>query len=152
MAKTANVRISESAHMLAAEKAGYFSSTIKDVVSEAIFGFYRWETESEDKLREFEKEASVLPLRLPNDSSAALTEITVATGMSGKVDFVEGLPRELTLVRRLSSGHEFCSRYYNANFIAVRIDQSEREVKTYRRVAFAACAAAAFSFLAGLLL
>jgi len=93
--------------------------------------------------------------KMTKTTNVRLTEeahTLAVTSMSGKVDFVEGLPKELSLTRRLSNGHEFCSRYYNANFIAVRLDQSERKVKIYRRFAFAACVVATFTLLAGWLL
>ena len=61
-------------------------------------------------LLEFERVASVLPLRI-GDPDQPLSEIITCTSISGKADFVSSMPRRLTLVRKFSGGLCFVATY-----------------------------------------
>ena len=66
-----------------------------------------------DKLQEFGENVSILPLEvsktgIPDES---LTEIIVCSCVSGGADYVDEMPRRLTLLRRLVNGKEFKGEY-----------------------------------------
>ena len=61
-------------------------------------------------LLEFERLASVLPLRI-GDPDQPLSELITCTGISGKADFVSSMPRRLTLTRKFSGGLCFVATY-----------------------------------------
>ena len=61
-------------------------------------------------LLEFDRVASVLPLRMSNPDQP-LSEIITCTGISGKADYVSSMPRKLTLARKFSRGLCFYATY-----------------------------------------
>ena len=66
-----------------------------------------------DSLTEFEKKSSVLPERISKTGSPdePLTEIVICTSISGGADYVNEMPRRLTLHRKLANGKEHAAVY-----------------------------------------
>ena len=65
-----------------------------------------------DELKEFEG-ASVIPLCVSKtgDSDELLTEIIICTCLSGGADYVNNMPKRLTLVRKFVNGKEYKGEY-----------------------------------------
>ena len=66
-----------------------------------------------NKLIEFEKDASVLPMHISKiaNSNEPLSEIIICTSISGGADFVDDMPKGLTLLRKLADGREYKAKY-----------------------------------------
>ena len=65
----------------------------------------------QDELLEFAGEASVLPMYMSESETDPTTEVIVCTEISGGANFVDGMPKELTLVRKVLNGKEHKARY-----------------------------------------
>ena len=66
-----------------------------------------------DKVIEFEKNASVLPMHISKtgNPNEPLSEIIICTSISGGADFVDDMPKGLTLLRKLADGREYKAKY-----------------------------------------
>ncbi|MCK4258067.1 MAG: hypothetical protein KAX49_03765 [Halanaerobiales bacterium] len=71
--------------------------------------------ERRDELREFAEEVSVLPLYIAEgDPDTTISkEVIICSEISGGAHFINGMPRELSLVRKLLNGKEYKRRYYS---------------------------------------
>lgn len=65
----------------------------------------------EDKLLEFEGEVPVLPMYISKDELKPATEVIVCSAISGGADYVDGMPKELTLVRKFLNGRQYTAQY-----------------------------------------
>ena len=66
-----------------------------------------------DKLIEFEKDASVLPMYISKtgNPNEPLTEILICTSISGGADFADEMPKRLTLLRKHANSQEHKAEY-----------------------------------------
>lgn len=65
----------------------------------------------EDKLLEFDGETSVLPMYISKSGLGPATEVIVCSAISGGAKYKDGMPKELTLVRKLLNGKEYTAQY-----------------------------------------
>lgn len=65
----------------------------------------------QDELLEFAEDASVLPMYMSESDTDPTTEVIVCTEISGGANFVDGMPKELTLVRKVLNGEEHKAGY-----------------------------------------
>ena len=108
------------------EKAGVFDATkaidisfelchfIADMIQDATIGKEQEiESTKRDKLKEFEKIASILPLRISKtgNPNEPLIEIILCTAISGGGDYIDEMPRRLTLHRELANGKKYAASY-----------------------------------------
>lgn len=75
------------------------------------------EDEVIDELLEFAEETSVLPMYIAEGDSDIVpsTEVIVCSEISGQANFVDGMPSELTLVRKHLDGKQHKARYVIKN-------------------------------------
>ena len=64
----------------------------------------------EDKLIEFEKDVSILPMHI-GSKNEKLSEIIICTSISGGADFIDEMPKRLTLLRKLANGQKYKAEY-----------------------------------------
>ena len=64
-----------------------------------------------DELLEFGNEASVLPMYVSKSEFEPASEVIVCSSISGGSDYVDDMPRELTIIRKLLNGREYKARY-----------------------------------------
>ena len=59
------------------------------------------------------KDDSVLPMRISKtgDPNESLIETIICTAISGGADYVDEMPRKLTLLRKLANGKEYTAEY-----------------------------------------
>ena len=86
MRKGSNVRLTEEAHILLAEKAGYFGTSMKEVASEAIFLLAR----GDEKAKEFRAQADRLKERIKDLQKTVRDSNRHADGMFILGAFVSG--------------------------------------------------------------
>ena len=69
------------------------------------------EIDVEDKLLEFEGNASILPMYISPNELEPATEVIVCSAISGGADYENEMPRELTIIRKLLDGREYTAAY-----------------------------------------
>lgn len=77
------------------------------------------EDEVKDELLEFAEKTSVLPMYIAEEDSDIVpsTEVIVCSEVSGQANFVDKMPKELTLVRKHLNGEQHKVRYIKWNNI-----------------------------------
>ncbi len=63
-----------------------------------------------DELLEFVKDTSMLPVYLTGPGTK-IVEVIVCLEISGGADYINNMPKELTLIRKRSDGQQYTAKY-----------------------------------------
>lgn len=64
-----------------------------------------------DDLLDFESRTSILPIYVSKSETEAATEIILCSAVSGLNSGKNGMPKEITITRKLLNGEEYNARY-----------------------------------------
>ena len=90
-----------------------FSKLAKESLEHEVMMADRKELDYEicDDLLEFVSEVSILPMCVSESETEPATEVIVCSAISGGNDYVNDMPRELTITRKFLNGEEYKARY-----------------------------------------
>ena len=82
-----------------------------------------------DELVEFAEKTSVLPMYIAGKQLEPTSEVIICSEISGGADFIAGMPKQLTLVRKLLNGKEYSARYVTDKAAMKNLDALEKAVE-----------------------
>lgn len=64
-----------------------------------------------DELLEFESRTSILPIYISESPTKVATEIILCSSVNGMDEGINGMPREITITRKILNGKEYKAKY-----------------------------------------